>query len=93
MSAVYFAGVMVRLMLTLTPVVCVLSAVAFSRLLEFYLKEEESTSKDEDSDEDDNDEKGKYDKAGKLKKMKHEQQKKNEADQVNILFNGSSTMS
>ncbi len=37
-SAVYFAGVMVRLMLTLTPVVCVLSAVAFSRLLEFYLK-------------------------------------------------------
>ena len=29
---------MVRLMLTLTPVVCVLSAVAFSRLLEFYLK-------------------------------------------------------
>ena len=37
-SAVYFAGVMVRLMLTLTPVVCVLSAIAFSRLLEFYLK-------------------------------------------------------
>lgn len=39
-SAVYFAGVMVRLMLTLTPVVCVLSAVAFSRLLELYLKVE-----------------------------------------------------
>ena len=37
-SAVYFAGVMVRLMLTLTPVVCVLSAIAFPRLLEFYLK-------------------------------------------------------
>lgn len=37
-SAVYFAGVMVRLMLTLTPVVCILSAVAFSRLLELYLK-------------------------------------------------------
>ena len=30
-SAVYFAGVMVRLMLTLTPCVCVLSAIAFSR--------------------------------------------------------------
>lgn len=37
-SAVYFAGVMVRLMLTLTPVVCVLSAIAFSKLLELYLK-------------------------------------------------------
>ena len=37
-SAVYFAGVMVRLMLTLTPVVCVLSAIAFSRLLQLYLK-------------------------------------------------------
>lgn len=40
-SAVYFAGVMVRLMLTLTPVVCILSGVAFSRLLELYLKEED----------------------------------------------------
>ncbi|VDM84328.1 unnamed protein product [Strongylus vulgaris] len=29
-SAVYFAGVMVRLMLTLTPAVCVLSGIAFS---------------------------------------------------------------
>ena len=48
----------------------------------FLFQEEESTSKEEDSDDDDNDEKGKYDKAGKLKKMKHEQQKKNEADQV-----------
>lgn len=37
-SAVYFAGVMVRLMLTLTPVVCVLGGIAFSRLFEVYLK-------------------------------------------------------
>ena len=37
-SAVYFAGVMVRLMLTLTPVVCVLAGIAFSRLFEQYLK-------------------------------------------------------
>jgi len=57
LSAVYFAGVMVRLMLTLTPVVCVLSGVAFSRLLELYLKEEEnpqavdSDSEDEGSGE------------------------------------------
>ena len=29
-TAVYFAGVMVRLMLTLAPVVCVLAGIAFS---------------------------------------------------------------
>jgi len=81
-SAVYFAGVMVRLMLTLTPVVCVLSAVAFSKLLSLYLKEEETNAKNGDSSEDESpNEKGMYDKAGKLKKMKHEQLKENEADQ------------
>lgn len=49
-------------------------------------KEEESASKNGDSsDNDDNDEKGMYDKAGKLKKMKHEQQKENAADQVNYV--------
>ncbi|TMW45423.1 hypothetical protein DOY81_009497 [Sarcophaga bullata] len=41
-SAVYFAGVMVRLMLTLTPVVCMLAGVAFSSLLDVYLREESS---------------------------------------------------
>lgn len=35
--ASYFAGVMVRLMLALTPVVCVTSAVALSSLLDIYL--------------------------------------------------------
>ncbi len=35
--ASYFAGVMVRLMLTLTPCVCVASAVAFSSLLDTYI--------------------------------------------------------
>ena len=42
LSAVYFAGVMVRLMLTLTPCVCVLSAIAFSKLFDLYLREEDS---------------------------------------------------
>lgn len=37
-SAVYFAGVMVRLMLTLTPCVCILAAIAFSKLFELYLR-------------------------------------------------------
>lgn len=31
---------MVRLMLTLTPVVCMLSGIAFSIILELYLREE-----------------------------------------------------
>ncbi|KAF8638407.1 hypothetical protein AX17_002232 [Amanita inopinata Kibby_2008] len=35
--ASYFAGVMVRLMLTLTPVVCISSAVALSTLLDTYI--------------------------------------------------------
>lgn len=39
-SASYFAGVMVRLMLTLTPIVCVLAAIAFSKTMELYLKDD-----------------------------------------------------
>lgn len=42
-SAVYFAGVMVRLMLTLTPVVCVLASVCVSHTLDNFMK---STSKE-----------------------------------------------
>ncbi|OCL11937.1 glycosyltransferase family 66 protein [Glonium stellatum] len=38
--ASYFAGVMVRLMLTLTPIVCVASAIAFSQILDTYLTAE-----------------------------------------------------
>ena len=33
----YFAGVMVRLMLTLTPCVCMLAAIGFSTTLDKYL--------------------------------------------------------
>lgn len=43
-TASYFAGVMVRLMLTLTPVVCVLSAIAFSELFTQSLKEDDLPS-------------------------------------------------
>lgn len=53
-SAVYFAGVMVRLMLTLTPCVCVLAAIAFSRLFELYLKEEQTTTSNDGDSEDKN---------------------------------------
>ncbi|KAK0164048.1 hypothetical protein PV328_002717 [Microctonus aethiopoides] len=85
LSAVYFAGVMVRLMLTLTPVVCMLSGVAFSGLLELFLKEEDRESGDKDvvdSSEAESETEGErspgrglYDKAGKLRRMKHERPK------------------
>lgn len=51
LSAVYFAGVMVRLMLTLTPVVCILSGIAFSGLLELFLREDVETARPEESEE------------------------------------------
>ena len=44
---------MVRLILTLTPVVCVLGAIAFSSLFEIYLKDEENPQ-DEQSGKNDN---------------------------------------
>lgn len=43
---------MVRLMLTLTPVVCILSGVAFSGLLELFLREDDAPNADESDAED-----------------------------------------
>ena len=68
-TAVYFAGVMVRLMLTLTPVVCILAAIAFSVTLDNYLvddrpsenKESEAASADVDSSGEENDKKKRKD--------------------------------
>lgn len=57
-SAVYFAGVMVRLMLTLTPVVCILAAIAFSKVFSIYLKDDSRN----DTPEEDEEEKEKNDK-------------------------------
>ena len=45
--ASYFAGVMVRLILTLTPVVCVASAVALSSLIDTYMDPSEPPAEDE----------------------------------------------
>ncbi|XP_067616224.1 dolichyl-diphosphooligosaccharide--protein glycosyltransferase subunit STT3B [Eurosta solidaginis] len=82
-SAVYFAGVMVRLMLTLTPVVCILAGIAFSSLLEVFLKEnsvsasghEEKMSTAEDQGDNGGEKKNFYDKAGKVKyRPRHESQ-------------------
>ncbi|XP_061396921.1 dolichyl-diphosphooligosaccharide--protein glycosyltransferase subunit STT3B-like [Musca vetustissima] len=81
-SAVYFAGVMVRLMLTLTPVVCMLAGVAFSGLLDVYLREDNTcpaavnaAANSEENDESPTEKKLLYDKAGKLKhRVKHDPQ-------------------
>ena len=61
-SAVYFAGVMVRLMLTLTPVVCVLAAIAFSKTFDLYLKDDTLPRKSPDDDKEKNEKY--YDKVG-----------------------------
>lgn len=72
-SAVYFAGVMVRLMLTLTPVVCMLSAVAFSSVFEHYLGDDmkrQSPPAEDSSDEDDRKNAGNlYDKVSGLQNV------------------------
>uniref|UniRef100_A0AAQ4P2A1 Dolichyl-diphosphooligosaccharide--protein glycosyltransferase subunit STT3B n=1 Tax=Gasterosteus aculeatus aculeatus TaxID=481459 RepID=A0AAQ4P2A1_GASAC len=87
-SAVYFAGVMVRLMLTLTPVVCMLSAVAFSSVFEHYLGDDmkrQSPPLEDSSDEDDRKNAGNlYDKAGKVRKHVSEQEKAEEGLGPNI---------
>ncbi|GLH01382.1 Dolichyl-diphosphooligosaccharide--protein glycosyltransferase subunit STT3B [Gryllus bimaculatus] len=84
LSAVYFAGVMVRLMLTLTPVVCILSGIAFSHLLDLVLqdlvlweKHAPQLAAGSESEEEICPTRGAslYDKAGKLRKMKHEEKK------------------
>lgn len=42
---------MVRLMLTLTPVVCVLAAIAFSKTFEIYLKDDTPKSSSKETSE------------------------------------------
>lgn len=65
-TAVYFAGVMVRLMLTLTPVVCVLSGIAFSYTYDKYLVDDGGEPPKNGNDEEES--KHLYDKAGKSRK-------------------------
>jgi dolichyl-diphosphooligosaccharide--protein glycosyltransferase len=48
--ASYFAGVMVRLMLTLTPIVCVAAAMAFSEILDVFLSTKTPTTDEKETD-------------------------------------------
>jgi dolichyl-diphosphooligosaccharide--protein glycosyltransferase len=45
-TSIYFAGVMVRLMLVLAPVMCILSGIAVSSILTTYMKNLDATNKD-----------------------------------------------
>ena len=45
MTSIYFAGVMVRLMLVLAPVMCILSGIGISAILVTYMKNIDSESK------------------------------------------------
>lgn len=89
-TASYFAGVMVRLMLTLTPVVCVLSAIAFSELFSASLKEEEAVAvasneraqiQESKESKGTSAKSGQHDKnaAAKLKKIRSEREKKEQS--------------
>lgn len=73
-------------MLTLTPVVCMLAGIAFSDLLELFFKEEDNERNDrsnngseEESEEERERSPGRslYDKAGKLRRMRHERPRGN----------------
>jgi len=77
---------MVRLMLTLTPCVCILAAIAFSRIFELYLKDDESDNNSSSSSTNggSGDTSRLYDKAGKLRKMKHERADKSDGEGLNM---------
>ncbi|XP_053408984.1 dolichyl-diphosphooligosaccharide--protein glycosyltransferase subunit STT3B-like [Mercenaria mercenaria] len=81
----YFAGVMVRLMLTLTPIVCVCAAIAFSKAFEIYLKDDtpKTASKPLDDSQENKADNKYYDKVGKTKKDKKEEKPK-ESDALGI---------
>jgi len=65
--ASYFAGIMVRLILTLTPVVCILAAIALSKTFDYYLYDETAKfSKLNEEEETQGKDKQQYDKADKV---------------------------
>lgn len=74
--ASYFAGVMVRLILTLTPVVCILSAIALSKTFDYYLYDD--SFKDEQDELSHGKNKQKYDKADKVQNIFQGQREREE---------------
>ncbi|XP_005095974.1 dolichyl-diphosphooligosaccharide--protein glycosyltransferase subunit STT3B [Aplysia californica] len=83
--ASYFAGVMVRLMLTLTPVVCVLAAVAFSKTFEVYLKDDSPKQNQKSLDENGENKNDRlYDKVGNKKKVREDKPQEEEGLGINV---------
>jgi len=74
--ASYFAGVMVRLILTLTPVVCILAAIALSKTFDYYLYDDSAKSGDEQEEVVKTKEKQQYDKADKIQNIFQDKQQK-----------------
>eukprot|EP01135_Chromosphaera_perkinsii_P001071 Nk52_evm21s158 gene=Nk52_evmTU21s158 len=73
-TSVYFAGVMIRLVLTLTPVVCVLAAVALNTILDTFLTgahffDDVPTVADESSSKDSKKSNNKQPRSRKLREM------------------------
>ena len=66
-----------RLMLTLTPVVCVLAAIAFSKVFEIYLKDDnpKPSGKNLEDTQNNRGDKNLYDKVGKSAFHKKKNQK------------------
>lgn len=73
--ASYFAGVMVRLILTLTPVVCILAAIAFSKTFDYYLYDDSLKSDDQEQLSHTKN-KQQYDKADKVQNIFQSQKEK-----------------
>lgn len=66
--ASYFAGVMVRLMLTLTPCVCILAAIALSKTLDYYLFDDSFKSENQ-TEQTHGKNKQQYDRADKVQNI------------------------
>ena len=93
-SAVYFAGVMVRLMLTLTPVVCVLSAIAFSATFDIYLDDKEKLSDGKKEESVNTSKKSNDHDTGKKKKRDKDREKDRDlSDMVSTILSLSHTLS
>ena len=84
----YFAGVMVRLMLTLTPVVCVLSAIAFSSTFDIYLDDKEKLADGKKDESTQSTKKSTDHDSGKKKKREKERDKdRDSSDMVSSVVN------
>uniref|UniRef100_A0A0K0DWV3 dolichyl-diphosphooligosaccharide--protein glycotransferase n=1 Tax=Strongyloides stercoralis TaxID=6248 RepID=A0A0K0DWV3_STRER len=92
LTAVYFAGVMIRLMLTLTPCVCVLAGIGFSYTMENFLKEVKE-NEDEKKNKKNTEEKKTYDKVTKDPKKTVEKSKEKLGEFVEIGMNMRSIVS